>query len=93
MYQIEQFTQNRPAAAGVCLVIGFTGSVVGLVYAWSYVFDKGWFIIWFLGAVYFAVVGIREWYVEKLTHLQQTPPPAPTPESRTIEKNNVEESE
>jgi hypothetical protein len=61
MSQFDELIQNPPAAAGLSLLIGFTGSVVGLVYGWGYLFDRAWFILWFLTATYFAIAGVRKW--------------------------------
>jgi len=63
-------TRNRPAAAGTFLLVGFTGSVVGLVYGWPLQLDRTWFFIWFIIACIFGGAGIWEWYQDRVRELR-----------------------
>lgn len=62
MYQLENLIQHRARAAGTCVLVGFLGSVIGLVYGWSYIFDRIWFLGWAVGATWLSAIGVREWY-------------------------------
>jgi hypothetical protein len=60
---------HRWAAAGLCLLVGFVGTVTGLVYAWGLTFDRVWFWAWFIMAVILALLACREWYIRERDRL------------------------
>lgn len=91
MYHVERLLWNRPAAAGVCLLAGFTGTVVGLVYAWGLVFDRIWFILWFCGCLYFVGAGLRERYLGIAPARKGSESVPAAAQSRTLEQKTVAE--
>ena len=54
--------QNKLKAAGVSLVIGLAGSIVGLVYGWSLALDKSWFLVWFVASCVLMGLFVWQWY-------------------------------
>jgi hypothetical protein len=62
MRRVESMLRRRLASAGWAVLIGFAGSVVGLVYGWSSIFDKGWFILCLTAALWLIATEIRAWY-------------------------------
>jgi hypothetical protein len=61
MSQFDRLIHNRGAAASVSLIIGFVGSLIGIVYGWSLIFNRIWFIGWLFAAGAFGLVGVYEW--------------------------------
>jgi hypothetical protein len=66
MYRLSGITDRPAVAAGLCLLLGFVGSVVGIVYEWPYIVDRVWFFGWLVASVYFAGRGVRRWWQAKL---------------------------
>lgn len=90
MYQLERIIQNRMHAVGLCLLSGFLGSVIGLVYGWSLIFDRVWFLLWFCGAVGFGILRVKEWYTERATALQADSAARTGQPSTTLELSRVQ---
>lgn len=87
--EFEWLARNPTGAAGLSLLIGFVGSVVGLVYGWSYTFDKLWFLLWLIIALYFGFRICKKWIVSNWEIRPDRGGSQSLPESRTLEKSNA----
>lgn len=90
MYRLSAVTERPAVAAGICLLIGFIGSVVGIVYGWAYVVDRIWFVAWLGVSLYFAVGGLRTWWRVKLGAADPHPVVMPKlPQSRRLRETQT----
>ncbi len=53
--------RNRFVLAGWSILIGFAGSVTGLVYGFPPLLDRIWWAVWFCLACVFAAWGLFHW--------------------------------
>lgn len=81
---MDQVVKQPFRSAWVSLLIGFVGSIFGLVYAWPYVFDRIWFLAWLVVAGLLFVIACMAWITAA-----NTSPSAEEAKSRTLEENVV----
>ncbi len=90
MYWLSNLAAKPGIAAGLCLVVGFVGSVVGIVYGWSYDLDRVWFLVWMAASLYFCATGARKWWRAKLGELNPKPVVMPSlPQSRRLRETHA----